>query len=31
MIEKIFSGDYLKRLDNIIQWSEKDGFTRESV
>lgn len=31
MIEKIFSGDYLKRLDNIIQWSEKDVFTRESV
>ena len=31
MIEKIFSGDYLKRLDNIIQWSEKDVFRRESV
>ena len=31
MIEKIFSGDYLKRLDNIIQWSEKDVFTRETV
>lgn len=31
MIEKVFGGDYLKRLDNIIQWSEKDVFTRESV
>ena len=31
MIEKVYFGDYLKRLDNIIQWSEKDVFTRESV
>ena len=31
MISKIFNGAYLKRLDNIIQWSEKDVFTRESV
>lgn len=31
MIEKIYEGDYLKRLDNIVQWSEKDVFTRETV
>ena len=31
MIEKIFNGVYLKRLDNIVQWSEKDVFTRETV
>lgn len=31
MIEKIYGGDYLKRLDNIVQWSEKDVFTRETV
>lgn len=31
MIEKVYGGDYLKRLDNIVQWSEKDVFTRETV
>ena len=31
MIEKVFNGAYLKRLDNIVQWSEKDIFTRETV
>ena len=31
MIDKIFNGAYLKRLDNIIQWSEMDVITRESV
>lgn len=31
MIGKIFNGAYLKRLDNIIQWSEMDVTTRESV
>ena len=31
MIEKVFNGAYLKRLDNIVQWSEKDVFTREAV
>ena len=31
MIEKVFNGVYLKRLDNIVQWSEKDVFTRETV
>lgn len=31
MIEKIFKGDYLKRLDNIIQWQEQDVFKKESV
>ena len=31
MIVKIFKDDYLKRLDNIIQWSEKDVFNKESV
>ena len=31
MIGKIFNGAYLKRLDNIIQWSEMDVITRESV
>ena len=31
MINKIFNGAYLKRLDNIVQWSEKDVFTRETV
>lgn len=31
MIKKIFKGDYLKRLDNIKQWSEKDVFKQESV
>ena len=31
MIVKIFNGDYLKRLDNIIQWSEMDVNTHESV
>lgn len=31
MIEKVFNGAYLKRLDNIVQWSEKDVFTRETV
>ena len=31
MIDKIFNGPYLRRLDNIIQWQEKDVFARESV
>lgn len=31
MIGKVFNGAYLKRLDNIVQWSEKDVFTRETV
>ena len=31
MIEKVFNGAYLKRLDNLVQWSEKDIFTRETV
>ena len=31
MIGKIFNRAYLKRLDNIIQWSEMDVITRESV
>ena len=31
MIEKVFNGAYLKRLDHIVQWSEKDVFTRETV
>ena len=31
MIEKVFNGAYLKRLDNIVQWSEKEVFTRETV
>lgn len=31
MIEKVFNRAYLKRLDNIVQWSEKDVFTRETV
>lgn len=31
MIEKLVNGDHLKRLDNIVQWLEHDGFTRESV
>lgn len=31
MIEKIFKGEYLKRLDNIKQWQEKDVFKEESV
>lgn len=31
MIDKIFSRSYLKRLDNIIQWQERDVFNKESV
>lgn len=31
VFEKIFKGEYLKRLDNIKQWSEKDVFKKESV
>ena len=31
MIEKIVLSDYLKRLDNIIQWQEIDVFNKESV
>ena len=31
MIQKILDGDYLKRLDNIIQWQERDVFKHESV
>lgn len=31
MLEKIFKGDYLKRLDNIKQWQEVDVFKEESV
>jgi hypothetical protein len=31
MISKIKGGDYLKRLDNIKQWQEKDVVKEESV
>lgn len=31
MIDKIYDGPYLRRLDNIIQWSEMDVLNRESV
>ena len=31
MISKIFTKDYLKRLDNIKQWQELDVFKTESV
>lgn len=31
MIEKIVTRSYLKRLDNIIQWQERDVFNKESV
>lgn len=31
MIVKIFNGEYLKRLDNILQWQERDVFKQESV
>jgi len=31
MLKKIFEGDYLKRLDNIIQWQEVDVIKHESV
>jgi len=31
MIEEIISKSYLKRLDNIVQWLERDTFNRESV
>ena len=31
MIENVFSGPYLRRLDNIKQWSEKDTLKTESV
>lgn len=31
MIKKILNGDYLKRMDNIKQWEEKDVFNKESI
>lgn len=31
MLQQIFNGDYLKRLDNIIQWQEVDVLKHESV
>ena len=31
MIDKIVTGVHLKRLDNIIQWQERDVFNKESV
>lgn len=31
MIAKVFNGGYLTRLDNIIQWQERDVHQRESV
>jgi len=31
MIDKIVTGSHLKRVDNIIQWQERDVFQRESV
>lgn len=31
MIDKIVTRSYLKRLDNIIQWLERDVFNKESV
>ena len=31
MIDKIVTRSYLKRLDNIIQWQERDVFNKESV
>ena len=31
MIENIVEGSYLKRLDNIVQWLERDKFNQESV
>lgn len=31
MLNKIFSGQYLQRLDNTIQWQEKDTLTKDSV
>lgn len=31
MIEEIVAKSYLKRLDNIVQWLERDTFNRESV
>jgi len=31
MLKRIFEGDYLKRLDNIIQWQEVDVIKHESV
>lgn len=31
MIEKLVEGSYLKRLDNIAQWLERDVFNKESV
>lgn len=31
MIEEIISKSFLKRLDNIVQWLERDTFNRESV
>lgn len=31
MLSKIFNGDYLRRLDNTIQWQEKDTLTKDSV
>ena len=31
MIEQIVEGSHLKRIDNIVQWQERDVFQRESV
>lgn len=31
MVEKILNGNYLRNLDNIRQWEEKDTFNKESV
>ena len=31
MFEKIFNGTYLSRLDNIVQWLERDRHNQESV
>lgn len=31
MLEKIFNGTYLSRLDNIVQWLERDRHNQESV
>lgn len=31
MLNKIFNGPYLRRLDNTIQWQEKDTLASESV
>ena len=31
MLKKVFNGVFLKRLDNIIQWQDKDVIFKESV